>query len=100
MYVLDKLWRDGISPSERMVRPGSDYQKASSQRNTEMKRLLELLSPEAKKQLEVVEDLKYDIAMLSEEDVFIHGFLLGARLILDIVGDYHGQFRSTSEKSP
>ena len=94
MYVLEKLWRDGISPSERLVRPGSDYQKASTQRNTEIKRLLELLSPEAKAQLEVVEDLKYDMTMLSEEDVFIYGFRLGARLMLDIMRDHQGQFRT------
>lgn len=94
MYVLEKLWRDGISPSERLVRPGSDYQKASTQRNAEMKRLLELLSPEAKAQLEVVEDLKYDMTMLSEEDVFIYGFRLGARLMLDIMCDHQGQFRT------
>lgn len=94
MYVLEKLWRDGISPSERLVRPGSDYQKTSTQRNTEMKRLLELLSPEAKAQLEVVEELKYDMTMLSEEDVFICGFRLGARLMLDVMGAYEGQFQT------
>lgn len=94
MYVLEKLWRDGISPSERLVCPGSEYQKASIQRNAEMKRLLELLSPEAKEQLEVVETLKYDMTMLSEEDVFIYGFQLGARLMLDIMGDHRGQFQT------
>lgn len=94
MYILEKLWREGISPSERYVRPGSDYQKISTQRNAEMKRLLELLSPEAKEQLEVMETLRFDMTMLSEEDVFIYGFRLGARLILDIMGDHRGQFQT------
>ena len=94
MYVLDKLWRDGISPSERYVRPGSEYQKTSTRRNEEMERLLELLSPEAKEQMEVVETLRYDLAMLSEEDVFIYGFRLGARLMLDIMGEHRGQFQT------
>ena len=94
MYVLDKLWRGEITPSERLVRSGSDYQKASSQRNAEMKRLLELLSPEAKEQLEVVETLKYDMTMLSEEDVFIYGFQLGARIMLDVMGTHQGQFQA------
>ncbi|MBQ8237620.1 MAG: hypothetical protein IJZ39_05695 [Oscillospiraceae bacterium] len=94
MYVLDKLWRDGISPSERYVRPGSEYQKASTRRNEEMERLLELLSPEAKAQMDVVETLRYDLTMLSEEDVFIYGFRLGARLMLDIMGEHRGQFQT------
>ena len=94
MYVLDKLWRGEITPSERMVRPGSEYQKTSTQRNAEMNRLLELLSPEAKEQLEVVETLKCDMTMLSEEDAFIYGFQLGARFMLDIMGDHCGQFRT------
>ena len=94
MYVLDKLWRGEITPCERLVRSGSDYQKASSQRNAEMKRLQELLSPEAKEQLEVVETLKYDMTMLSEEDVFIYGFQLGARIMLDVMGTHQGQFQA------
>ena len=94
MYVLDKLWRGEITPSERLVRSGSDYQKVSSQRNAEMKRLLELLSPEATEQLEIVETLKYDMTMLSEEDVFICGFRLGARIILDVIGTHQGQFQA------
>ena len=94
MYVLDKLWRGEITPSERLVRPGSDYQKTANQRNAEMKRLLELLTPEAKEQLEAVETLRYDMNMLSEEDVFICGFRLGARLMLDVMGTHPGQFQT------
>ena len=71
-----------------------EYQKTSTQRNAEMKRLLELLSPEAKEQLEVVETLRYDMNMLSEEDVFICGFRLGARIMLDVMGSNQGQFQT------
>ena len=94
MFVLEKLWRDGITPSERYVRPGSEYQKASTRRTEEMKRLLELLTPEAKEQLEAVETLRNDMTMLSEEDIFIYGFRLGARLMLDIMGEHRGQFQT------
>lgn len=97
MYLLDRLWRDGISPSERYVRPGSEYQKASTRRNEEMQRLLELLTPEAREQMEKVETLRYDMTMLSEEDVFIYGFRLGARLMLDIMGEHRGQFQTGTE---
>ena len=94
MFVLDKLWRGEISPSERLVRPGRDYQKLSTQRNAASKRLLEMLSPEAKEPLEVGETLTCEMTMLAEEDTFICGFQLGARLMLDIIGDHCGQFRT------
>jgi hypothetical protein len=37
------------------------------------------------------------MTMLSEEDSFIYGFRLGARMILDVIGDYKGQFYETGE---
>ena len=30
--------------------------------------------------------------MIAEREVFIEAFRLGARLVLDIVGEYHGNF--------
>ena len=35
---------------------------------------------------------KHDMNLLSEEDIFIYGFRMGARMILDVVGDHKGQF--------
>ena len=37
------------------------------------------------------------MTVLANEDYFIYGFRLGARLILDVVGDYKGQFYSPGE---
>ena len=34
---------------------------------------------------------------MTEEDVFIYGFRMGARMILDVVGDYKGQFYDAGE---
>jgi hypothetical protein len=44
-----------------------------------------------------VERLKHDMNMLSEEDIFIYGFRMGARMILDVVGDHKGQFYEIGE---
>ena len=35
--------------------------------------------------------------MRVNEDLFLYGFRLGARMILDIIGDYEGQFCSPDE---
>lgn len=97
MYVLQELWRGNITPSERYVRSGSEYRKISQEVCDKMDAFLENLTPEARKQLEAITDLKNDMSVMVSEDSFLYGFRLGARMILDIVGDYKGQFYSPGE---
>lgn len=97
MYALQELWRGNITPSERFIRAGSEYKKIAGKLSDEMDRLMEAISPEARKQLENIGNLRADMTVLANEDYFIYGFRLGARLILDIVGDYQGQFYSPGE---
>ena len=59
-----------------------------------MGEFLETLSPEAREQLEAINDIKSDLAVMANEDYFLYGFRLGARMILDIIGDYEGQFEA------
>ena len=77
MYVLDRLWRGEISPTERFVRPNSEYKKTSKQFGDEIDALIATLSPEAKRQMEVVDRLRTDLTLMTEEDVFIYGFRMG-----------------------
>ena len=97
MYLLDKLWKGDIAPSERYIRPGSEYKRKSKAFCDAAERLQEQLSPEGKSLWEDVDRLKADMALLSEEDIFIYGFRMGARMILDVVGDYKGQFYDIGE---
>ncbi len=92
MYVLKNLFWGNISPTERSVRPGSDYKKASIQICEQIDRLLEILTPEEKERLEAIDSLRNNMAALAEEDMFIYGFRLGARMMLDVMGEYGGQF--------
>ncbi len=97
MYVLKDLYWGNISPTERSIRPGSDYKKASAQICEQINRLLEILTPEEKAQLEAIDSLRNNMATLAEEDMFIYGFRLGARMMLDVVGEYSGQFTGVGE---
>lgn len=92
MYVLKDLWQGNIAPTERSVRPGSDYKKASHEICGQLDRFLENLTPEERRQWEAVSDLQNDMAAMVEEDAFIYGFRPGARMMLDIVGEYRGPF--------
>ena len=39
-----------------------------------------------------------DLSIVAEREVFIEAFRLGARLVLDIVGDYRGNFYTATEE--
>ena len=97
MFVLQELWRGNITPSERFVRSGSEYKKIAGKLSDEMDKLMEAISPEAKKQIETIDNLRADMTVLANEDYFIYGFRLGARLMLDVLGEYKGQFYSPGE---
>ena len=97
MFVLQELWRGNITPSERFVRSGSEYKKIAGKLSDEMDRLVEMISPEARKQLENIGNLRADMAVLSNEDIFIYAFRMGGRLMLDVLGEYKGQFYSPGE---
>ena len=94
MYVLKELWRGEISPTDRRVRQGSEYQQTAKEVREKMGEFLEMLTPEAKEQLEAINDLKSDLSVMANEDYFLYGFRLGARMILDVIGDYEGQFEA------
>ena len=58
---------------------------------------MEMISPEAKVQKEIIDNLQADLTLLQNEDVFIYAFRMGARLMLDVLGEYKGQFYSPGE---
>ena len=97
MDVLRELWRGEISPTDRRVRQGSEYQQTAKEVREKMGEFLEMLTPEARERLEAINDLKSDLSVMANEDYFIYGFRLGARMILDVIGDYEGQFCSPGE---
>ena len=97
MYVLHELWRGNISPSERYVRSDSEYKMVSKEMVELIDDFIKQLSPEAKKQWDSIEQLRHDMTLLSEEDTFIYGFQLGARMLLDVVQSYKRQFYTMEE---
>ena len=77
MYLLDNLWRGNISPSERFVRSGSEYKKISNKFCDEMEAFMKTLPPEAQKQLDVMENLRLELSVIHDEDLFIYAFRMG-----------------------
>lgn len=56
MYVLRELWRGEISPTDRRVRQGSEYQQRTAEVRKQIVEFAATLSPEAKERMEDISD--------------------------------------------
>ena len=97
MYLLSDLWYGNVNPCERYAHNNSEYKKVRAEANENMERLMELLSPEARKLLETILDKNLILTSISEEDVFIRGVRIGAQFILDVISDYKSQLPQMGE---
>ena len=98
MFVLQDLWRGNISPIERYIRPCSEYKKCSDKAVKEYDKLLTCLSPEEKQIFDNYNELNMKLLSMSEEESFINGFRLGAKIILDVLGEHKGQFGTIGDR--
>ena len=92
MYVLDTLWRGKLSPNEQCIVHGSEYSDLRSKAVQLEKKILSGLSDEGKRTLQEYQELRDQMAYISEEDMFVNGFRTGVGLLLDAVGTYDSQF--------
>ena len=71
MYVLDKLWRDGISPNEKYTRKGSEYHKILLRICEEGDKVSEELSEKGKSHFDAYRDAQVELSLVAEQEVFI-----------------------------
>ena len=92
MYVLDKLWRGELSPSEPCVKYGSEYSEIRHKATQLSSQLVSRLPDEEKRIFQEYQELRERMCYISEEDMFVNGFRTGVGLILDSIGTYDSQF--------
>ena len=97
MYILEDLWNGKIRPDEKYARADTEYKRVLHELCEETDAFFEDLSKEKQQYYEKLEMLQYKLFNMSEQDSFIIGFRLGARMILDVVGEYKGQFMTPSD---
>ena len=88
MSILEDLWHGRITPSQRFARRGSEYDKLAKQACVHLDRVWEELSEEGRQNYDKFTYLDSAMAYISECDCFVQGFRLGAKLILEVLGDY------------
>ena len=87
MKIIEDLYYGRISPYEMSISATPEYQKlkALADRNEDL--LRESLSDEQKELLEKLIENVTDISSILERDMFISGFRLGVKLMIDVMKD-------------
>jgi hypothetical protein len=98
MYILEDLWNGDITPSERVIRTGSQYAQLQKQLVAAEEDFRKELSPEGKAAYDTFCRKQAELSEISECDCFIRGVRIGARLLLDIVADYPSQTPTRMEQ--
>ena len=85
MKIIEDLYYGRIAPYEMNISATTEYQKlkALADRNEDL--LRESLSDEQEELLDKLIETVTDISSISERDMFIAGFRLGVKLMMDVM---------------
>ena len=87
MNTIQDLYYGRISPYEMSISTAPEYQKLKTLADKNENLLKETLSDEQKELLEKLTESITDISSISERDMFIAGFRLGMKLMIDVMKD-------------
>lgn len=93
MKILEELWYGNVTPGERSVEKGSPMWELVRLIAQNEEELAPLLSENAKAVLEKLMDNQSALQCIRECEVFVRGFRLGARIMLEVLegGDQWGR---------
>ena len=87
MNTIQDLYYGRISPYEMSISTAPEYQKLKALADKNEDLLRETLSDEQKELLEKLTECITDISSISERDMFIAGFKLGMKVMVDVMKD-------------
>ena len=87
MKIIEDLYYGRISPYEMNISATPEYQKLKALADRKEDSLRELLSDEQKELLDKFIETVTDISSISKRDMFIKGFRLGVKLMMDVMTD-------------
>lgn len=85
MKILEELWYDNVAPGERSVDKGSPMWELGRLIVRNEEELAPLLSENTKEVLETLMDNQSELHSIRECEVFVRGFRLGARIMLEVL---------------
>ena len=87
MYILEDLYTGNVRPGERSFKQNSQYSRALAQAVESGDALIKSLTEEQKKLFEAYMDAQREVNILTDCETFIYSFKLGAKLMLDVLGN-------------
>ena len=87
MNTIQDLYYGRISPYEISISTAPEYQKLKALADKKENLLKETLSDEQKELLDKLTECITDISSISDRDMFINGFRLGMKLMIDVMKD-------------
>lgn len=97
MLLLEDLWEGKINPSERGYPKGGEVAKITHEANGYLHEFLKELSSSGKDAFDHYYDKSIDLQSIAERDSFIRGVRIGARFVLDVLGEYRSPMPQTDE---
>ena len=85
--TIEDLWNGEINPVERGFRKGSEFHNLLKLSIRNQEQLLELLNDGEKELFEKYKDCQEEMSWIEHKEIFVSGFRLGARLMLESLTD-------------
>ena len=91
MEFIEKLWSEGLVPSEMKRRAAPEYKKQLSKVEKISEQLFTLLSEDEKKLFENYMDSQAELFCMDNCEIFASGFRIGARIMLEVMSEKQGK---------
>ena len=87
MTILEQLWHEDLHPAETTKSPTPELSELINISGESEIKLLHLLTDEGKELFHKYTDAQSGIYDIGECDIFINGFRMGARLMMELMED-------------
>ena len=85
MTILEQIWYEEIHPAEIIKEPNAKYSELAEIMGDSEIKLLHLLTDEGKELFHKYADSRTELNDMDECDIYINGFITGAKLMLEIM---------------
>lgn len=87
MNILEELYYGNIVPNEKCAKFDDEVKVLLKLLNRNEEKLTATLTELQKETFEKYKDCNREISEISEREIFLNGFRLGARIIIDVVNN-------------
>lgn len=87
MKILEELYYGNISPHEKYIRKGTEFENLVRLIFKNEEKLNDTLTELQKETFEKFKDCNSEMNSISEREAFIGGFKLGAKIVIEVMTD-------------